>query len=215
VRPRSRPGPVAVRLLADDQQATAPLAEQLRACPAIRLLPMDQPGRTDVILVLASAVTDRLLAEMDGLARRTASSPCLVLVADPPEADHLAALIGCGVVSILPRRGVSATLIAQAVLASHAGRAILPATVARWLVDGARLARPGPGAVSAPRPGGLTDRETEVLRLLAEGLDTAQIAARLRYSERTIKKILQDITTRLQLRNRTHAVSYALRAGAI
>jgi len=61
----------------------------------------------------------------------------------------------------------------------------------------------------------LADREVEVLRLVAEGLDTAEIASRLSYSQRTIKTVLHDVTTRLQLRNRSHAVAYALREGLI
>jgi len=182
-----------------------------------------------VILVISNAVQNAmvgpdtslnggLLAELTSLAGHGGNpAPCVVLVADPIRESLLGPLIGCGVVSILPWRGVTAELVAQAVLASHAGRALLPSTVARWLVDESRLTRhrPGAGACARPGPGGLSDREIDVLRLLADGQDTAQIAARLRYSERTIKKILQDLTTRLQLRNRTHAVSYALRIGAI
>ena len=63
--------------------------------------------------------------------------------------------------------------------------------------------------------GGLAEREIEVLRLVADGLDTAEIAAKLSYSQRTIKNILHDITSRLHLRNRSHAVAYALRHGLI
>src|SRR5829696_6509434 len=55
------------------------------------------------------------------------------------------------------------------------------------------------------------DREVEVLRLVADGLDTAEIAAKLAYSQRTVKNVLHDVTNRLQLRNRSHAVAYALR----
>lgn len=62
---------------------------------------------------------------------------------------------------------------------------------------------------------GLRDREIAVLRLVAEGMDTAEIARRLAYSERTVKNILHDVTTRLELRNRSHAVAYALREGFI
>jgi DNA-binding NarL/FixJ family response regulator len=54
-----------------------------------------------------------------------------------------------------------------------------------------------------------------VLRLVADGLDTAEIATKLSYSQRTIKNILHDITSRLHLRNRSHAVAYALRHGLI
>ena len=62
---------------------------------------------------------------------------------------------------------------------------------------------------------GLTEREIEVLRLVAEGLDTAEIAEKLAYSERTIKNVIHDITSRLCLRNRTHAVAWAVREGLI
>jgi DNA-binding NarL/FixJ family response regulator len=58
-------------------------------------------------------------------------------------------------------------------------------------------------------------RELDVLTLVAEGLSTREIAKKLCYSERTIKNILQDVTMRLSLRNRTHAVAFAIRAGWI
>jgi DNA-binding NarL/FixJ family response regulator len=54
-----------------------------------------------------------------------------------------------------------------------------------------------------------------VLRLMADGFDTGEIGQRLFYSERTVKNIVHDITSRLHLRNRTHAVAYALRQGFI
>jgi DNA-binding NarL/FixJ family response regulator len=62
---------------------------------------------------------------------------------------------------------------------------------------------------------GLTDREIEVLRLLSDGLDTNEVSQRLYYSERTVKNIIHDVTSRLDLRNRTHAVAYAIRQGLI
>ena len=62
---------------------------------------------------------------------------------------------------------------------------------------------------------GLTEREVEVLRLVADGFDTAEIAKKLSYSERTIKNILHDVVSRFGLRNRAHAVAYALREGLI
>jgi DNA-binding NarL/FixJ family response regulator len=55
----------------------------------------------------------------------------------------------------------------------------------------------------------------EVLRLVADGLDTSEIARQLAYSERTVKNVLHDVTSRLQLRNRSQAVAYALRQGFI
>jgi DNA-binding NarL/FixJ family response regulator len=60
---------------------------------------------------------------------------------------------------------------------------------------------------------GMAPREIDVIRLVAEGLDTKTIATELSYSERTIKKILFDVKTRLDLRNRAHTVAYAFRYG--
>ncbi|MGP3926333.1 helix-turn-helix domain-containing protein [Streptomyces sp. 8N616] len=64
-------------------------------------------------------------------------------------------------------------------------------------------------------PSGLEVREVEVLRLLADGLDTTEIAQKLSYSERTIKNIISGMTNRLGLRNRAHAVAFALRSGTL
>ncbi|MFF4302676.1 response regulator transcription factor [Streptomyces sp. NPDC001601] len=58
-------------------------------------------------------------------------------------------------------------------------------------------------------------REVDVLRLLAEGWELADIADKLGFSERTIKYVLYGLMKRLDLRNRAHAVSYAIRAGLI
>jgi DNA-binding NarL/FixJ family response regulator len=62
---------------------------------------------------------------------------------------------------------------------------------------------------------GLYTREVDVLRLLAEGMDTLEIAQRLNYSERTVKNIIHGVLSRLKLRNRSHAVAYALRNGVM
>ena len=50
---------------------------------------------------------------------------------------------------------------------------------------------------------------------MAEGLETSEIAERLCYSERTVKGVVHEITTRLRLRNRAQAVAYAVRQGFI
>ena len=70
-------------------------------------------------------------------------------------------------------------------------------------------------AVLPARPQPLRPRELDVQVLVAEGLSTREVARTLAYSERTIKNILQDLTTRFGLRNRTQAVAWALRNGLI
>jgi DNA-binding NarL/FixJ family response regulator len=61
----------------------------------------------------------------------------------------------------------------------------------------------------------LTPRELRVLTLLADGYRTSEIALELAYSERTIKHAIAAMTSRLELRNRTQAVAFAVRAGLI
>jgi DNA-binding CsgD family transcriptional regulator len=59
----------------------------------------------------------------------------------------------------------------------------------------------------------LTEREIKVLKLLAEGMDTVEVGRQFFFPERTAKNILDNVTTRLNLRNRTNAVAYATRQG--
>ena len=77
--------------------------------------------------------------------------------------------------------------------------------------------RPGSGANTADQASaiGITDRERSVLRLLADGWETGEIAKELCYSNRTVTSVVHDITQRFRRRNRAHAVAYALRAGML
>ncbi|MGW5445310.1 response regulator transcription factor [Streptomyces asiaticus] len=61
----------------------------------------------------------------------------------------------------------------------------------------------------------VAEREIDVLRLVADGYDTPEIALKLSFSQRTIKNVLHAFITRHHLRNRSHAVAFALRKGLI
>jgi DNA-binding NarL/FixJ family response regulator len=61
----------------------------------------------------------------------------------------------------------------------------------------------------------LTGREIDVVALLADGLSTIEVAQRLGWSDRTVKKVIHGLLIRKGLRNRVHAVAYASRTGAI
>jgi len=78
----------------------------------------------------------------------------------------------------------------------------------RQHLSGVGAAPPGPAL-------GLSARDVEVLRLLAEGRSTAGIADDLAYSESTIKNVIHDIVCHMSARNRAHAVAMAIRAGVI
>jgi DNA-binding NarL/FixJ family response regulator len=218
VSPRETPAmdEIVVSVLCETREAAEEHYQGLHACTELRLAPTDEHASADVVLVLAAVVTDELLTKMERIHTEAVNpSQCVVLVTGPIRERHLPRLFGTGVVSVLARRGATARLIARAVITSHNGGAVLPETLTRRLVDETRAAHENLLTTQGLTHGGLTVREVDVLRLLAEGHDTAYIAGELRYSERTIKKIIQDLMVRHQLHNRAHAVSYALRVGAL
>lgn len=98
----------------------------------------------------------------------------------------------------------------------HAGEAIIaPAMAARLLAEFRQLAaQPAPETQSALIEG-LSDRETDVLRLVAQGLANKEIADALGLSEHTVKTHLQNILEKLHLRSRAHAAAYAVQAGLV
>jgi DNA-binding NarL/FixJ family response regulator len=138
-----------------------------------------------------------------------------VLVARVIDDSTLVAAAEVGVGGLLRRGDTTPESLARALLRVAAGEGeVPPDLLGRLLGQVGRLQR----QVLAPRGlafSGLSDREAEVLKLVASGHDTAEIAGRLSYSQRTVKNILHDVTTRLQLRNRSHAVAYAVREGLI
>jgi DNA-binding NarL/FixJ family response regulator len=109
---------------------------------------------------------------------------------------------------------VTAERLFDAVRVVAAGEALLAPTVTRRLIgEFARLRR---GLARRPaRLDALTARETEVLRLVAEGLSNPEIADRLVLSEETVKTHVSRLLNKLGLRNRTQAVVAAYEAGLV
>jgi DNA-binding NarL/FixJ family response regulator len=112
--------------------------------------------------------------------------------------------------------------LSAAVHATAAGRAVFtPGLAGLVLGEYRRLAQsgssgqagPGRDAAAGPRTPQLTDRETEVLRLVATGLTYPQIAQRLSLSPRTVQNHVQNTLSKLQLHNKAQLVRYALEQG--
>jgi DNA-binding NarL/FixJ family response regulator len=100
--------------------------------------------------------------------------------------------------------------IAQAIRTVHAGEALLDPSVQRRLLESLR----SPAAAVAPDPpgplpDGLTQREAEVLGLIAEGLSNQEIAAHLHVSETTVKTHINNLFSKTGVRDRAQAVRYA------
>jgi DNA-binding NarL/FixJ family response regulator len=116
---------------------------------------------------------------------------------------------------VLPRRDATFSRIAAAVLDASRGVSEMPGEAVGWLAQQLRSIQHDVLAPAGLTAAGVQAREIDVLRLLADGLDTAQIATELNYSERTVKNIIHNLLIRLNLRNRSHAVAYALRSGLL
>jgi DNA-binding NarL/FixJ family response regulator len=104
--------------------------------------------------------------------------------------------------------------LAEAVRVAAAGDALLAPSITRRLIE-EFVRRPPPGAGPPAELSELTERELEVLRLIARGLSNAEIAAKLFLSEATVKTHVTHVLTKLGLRDRVQAVVFAYESGLV
>lgn len=102
--------------------------------------------------------------------------------------------------------------IVNGIGAASRGDALLSPSVAAKLLDRVRES-PAPSAAPDPTQASLTDRELEVLKLLASGMDNADIGRTLFISPSTVKNHISSILLKLQIENRIQAAVYAVRSG--
>ena len=204
---------IATYVYASDPISQAGVVSQLRPRPEIVVVDDGDLDRAQVAVVVTDLVDDDCLRVLRAVQR--GGVPRTVLVAAALDDTALAAAAEAGVSGLLRRSQATPEALARVVVRVAAGQGeVPPDLLARLLDQVGRLQR----QVLTPRGiafSGLSERETQVLRLVADGHGTAEIAVRLCYSERTVKNVLHDITSRLQLRNRSRAVAYALREGLI
>lgn len=198
---------------APDPISRAGAVSELRRHPVIDLVDDDRNGPGTVALLINDHLDEGLLTRMRKLVRSDGSRA--VLVVGAIRENELLDVVECGVGAIVWRHEATAHRMVRAVVAASRGDGDLPADLLGRLINQVgtlhRASAGHPGGVAV----GLTAREVDVLRLVSEGLDTGEIAGKLSYSERTVKNVLHGLTTRLHLRNRAHAVAYALREGYI
>ena len=178
-------------------------AEALRRLPAVR---------PDVL------VLDLQMPQLDGVGTTrhvVAEHPAtrvLVLTASGEQTDVLEA-VKAGATGYLVKSASSAELL-DAVRRTARGEAVFTAGLAGLVLgEIRRMASNAP----ADEPDGvtprLTERETEILRLVAKGLSSRQIAERLVISHRTVQNHTQNVLTKLQLHNRVELTRYAIERG--
>ena len=112
-------------------------------------------------------------------------------------------------------KDVTAERLFDAVRVIAAGEALLAPAVTRRLIGEFARLRPKPGGPPAAALSTLTPRETQVLRLVAEGLSNPEIAARLVVTEETVKTHVSRMLSKLGLRDRTQAVVTAYESGLV
>ena len=202
-----------VFVYAADPILEAGVASQLAGCTSLRVVGRADPDAAEVAVVVVDEVDDEASRVVRALQRP--DGPRVVVVATRLDDAGLLAAVEAGACALLRRGEATASALEGAVRAAAAGDGSVPGDLlARLLDQVGRLKR----QVLDPRGialSGLSEREAAVLRLVAEGLETGEIARRLSYSERTIKNVIHDVTSRLGLKNRSHAVAFALREGLI
>lgn len=208
-------------LIVDDQQLMRDgIASLLKLQDGLEIVGMAANGQEAVELA-ASQQPDVILMDvrmpvLDGVAateqihRQIPACKILMLTTFNDEAYVLEALqVGASgyLLKDLPARD-----LAQAIQAVHRGIYQLDPTVAdqlKALLSRAQTAREQPGALKATDEADLTERELEVLRLIARGATNREIAETLVISEGTVKNHISNILGRLNLRDRTQAAIYA------
>lgn len=206
---------VRLSVLSDDSLSALGVISCLDGVPGICVLPREQSDDADAVMLVVTKVTDKVLQTIKSIHEDSAGARCIVLIADIPSESTAATAVMNGAASIVPRAQVTAASLARALQASLSGQLVLPRRVVARLVERSRLFERIVREEHGITGGGLTLREAAVLRMLADGLSTAEIARSMNYAERTIKNVIQDVLARTGARSRTQAVAYAMRMGAI
>jgi DNA-binding NarL/FixJ family response regulator len=185
----------------------------LRSRDDVRVVDGEPDGSAMVALLVADRLDEPMTRLLSALHHQGFTR--IVLIAGEVDDNEILNAVEHGVCAVARRADAGPEVLVRLIKAAAAGEGALPPDLlGRLLNRVSRLQR----QVLQPRGlhlGGMSNRETEVLRLVASGFSTQEIADELCYSQRTVKSILHDVTNRFQLRNRSHAVAYALREGLI
>jgi DNA-binding NarL/FixJ family response regulator len=212
--------PVTRVLIADDDElirvglraiidAEADLEVVGEAADGAEVQPLVLRRRPDVVLM------DVRMPAVDGI---QATRHLLATVRDPPRVlvvttfendDYVYDALRAGASGFLLKRARPAEVVEAIRVVAHGESLLFPAALRR-LVTGR-----GGGADDRLRGAGLTDREAEVLRLMAAGLSNGEIAAELVVGVETVKTHVGNVLTKLGARDRTQAVIAAYESGFI
>ncbi|HEY1854831.1 MAG TPA: response regulator transcription factor [Solirubrobacterales bacterium] len=211
---------VRVMLVDDEELMRTGLRSVLSSDPSIAVVAEAEDGgqavrrapaaRPDVVLM------DVRMPDVDGIAATAellAAVPAakVVILTTFEEDDYIDGALRAGASGFLLKRTPPEELIA-AVHRTAEGEALLSPSVTRRVID-RMVAQPRLARGEDPRLEDLTRREREVLELIARGLSNREIAAELTIEESTVKTHVKRVLTKLDARDRVHAVIFAYETG--
>jgi DNA-binding NarL/FixJ family response regulator len=204
----------------DDDLMRAGLIELLTADPTIEIIGQASTGRQavtracqlgpDVVLM------DVRMPDLDGIAAtrqlsQAAPAARVLILTTFEQDDYIFGALRAGASGFLLKRTRPEELIA-AVHTIAAGESLLSPSVTRRVID--RMAQqPTPVVADVAKLDGLTPRERDVLRLIAQGMSNREIAAVLVVEETTVRTHVKRILMKLGLRDRVQAVIFAYETG--
>lgn len=204
---------VLIRVCAADPVSEAGIASQLRYHHDLEILPSAADRKPDVVVLVTDSVNEDTVRTVRDTARDGQAR--VVLVVAMIDGPAVLAVVEAGVSAIVRRAEATADRLASAIRAAATGDGDLPPDLLGRLLQQVGDPHRRPSAPQGLTFGGLTQRELTVLRMVADGYSTSEIARHMSYSERTIKNSIHDLVSRFHLRNRSHAVAFAVRQGLI